>query len=246
MSDKTEAPTPQRLSRARKDGDIPKSAHLTVAASGLLWWLFLLMEAPQIYQSCVKLIEVSVDIDQTRDFAPRFAQVWSALGTLAPAVLVTLAAGVLAAVVPEVAQSGGAIAWKRAAPDLKRLNPVNGFKNLFSRKVLFDTLVALCQFAILLLVFWHAFVSWCAQLVPSFTLSLPMLLADISVSHAALLAMMAASQLAPAAADFVLQRVLWRRRLRMDKEEIKREYRDSEGDPHTKGRRRALHRELSR
>jgi len=40
--------------------------------------------------------------------------------------------------------------------------------------------------------------------------------------------------------------VLWRRRLRMDKEEIKREYRDSEGDPHVKGRRRALHRELSR
>jgi type III secretion protein U len=239
MSDKTEAATPQRLARARKDGDISKSAHLTIAASGLLWWLFLLIEAPQLYQSFETLIRQVVEIDEARAFNQRF-------GALAPGVLVTLAAGMLAAVVPEVAQSGGAIAWKRAAPDLKRLNPVAGIKNLISMRVVFDTLIALIQFAILLLVFWHAFVGWCAQLVPSFTLSLPMLLADISVSHAALLAMMAASQLAPAAADFVLQRVLWRRRLRMGKEEIKREYRDSEGDPHVKGRRRALHRELSR
>jgi type III secretion protein U len=246
MSDKTEAPTPQRLSRARKDGDIPKSAHLTVAGSGLLWWLFLVIEAPHIYAACVTLIRSSVDIDQTRDFAQRLTDVWSALGALAPAALVTLGAGVLAAVLPEVAQSGGVIAWKRAAPDLKRVNPVAGLKNLFSTRVLFDTLVAVCQFTILLLVFWHLFIGWCAQLVPWFTLSLPMLLADLSVSHAALLALMAGSQLVPAAADFVLQRVLWRRRLRMDKEEIKREYRDSEGDPYVKGRRRALHRELSR
>jgi len=246
MSDKTEAPTPQRLSRARKEGDISKSAHLTVAASGLLWWLFLAVEAPQIYAACATLIRFTVEIDQTHSFAQRFTEVWQALGALAPAALVTLAAGVLAAVIPEVAQTGGAIAWKRAAPDLKRLNPVTGLKNLISTRVLFDTLIAFGQFAILLLVFWHALVNWCAQLVPSFTLSLPMLLADISVSHAALLALMAGSQLAPAAADFMLQRVLWRRRLRMDKEEIKREYRDSEGDPHVKGRRRALHRELSR
>ncbi|HEY4352972.1 MAG TPA: EscU/YscU/HrcU family type III secretion system export apparatus switch protein [Paraburkholderia sp.] len=246
MSDKTEAPTPQRLSKAVKDGDVAKSAHLTVAASGLIWWLFLIVESPHLYALFQTLIREVTGIDQTRTFAELFAEVVSSLTALLPAMLVTLGAGALAAVLPEVAQTRGAIAWKKAAPDLKRLNPVSGLKNIFSSRVLVDTLIALAQFTILLAVFWYAFVKWCAQLVPSYTLQLPMLLADISVSSASLLAIMAASQLVPAAVDFVMQRVLWRRRLRMDKEEIKREYRDSEGDPHTKGRRRAMHRELSR
>jgi type III secretion protein U len=246
MSDKTEAPTPQRLSKAVKDGDIAKSAHATVAASGLIWWLFLVVASPHFYQLFQTLIRDVADIDQTRTFAQLLAEVMSSLTALLPATLVTLGAGVLAAVLPEVAQTRGALAWKKAAPDLKRLNPVSGLKNIFSSRVLVDTLIALVQFTILLAVFWYAFVKWCAQLMPSYTLQLPMLLADISISGASLLALMAASQLVPAAVDFVMQRVLWRRRLRMDKEEIKREYRDSEGDPHTKGRRRAMHRELSR
>ncbi|CAB3767900.1 EscU/YscU/HrcU family type III secretion system export apparatus switch protein [Paraburkholderia humisilvae] len=246
MSDKTEAPTPQRLIKAIRDGDIAKSAHATVAASGLIWWLFLVIEAPHLYQLFQTLIREVTGIDEARTFAERLAQVVSSFRVLLPATLVTLAAGVLAAVVPEVAQTRGVIAWKRAAPDLKRVNPVAGLKNLFSTRVVIDTLIALAQFVILLAVFWYAFVKWCAQLVPSFTLPMPMLLADQSVSSASLLAMMSASQLVPAIGDFVMQRVLWKRRLRMDKEEIKREYRDSEGDPHVKGRRRALHRELSR
>ncbi|QYD68821.1 EscU/YscU/HrcU family type III secretion system export apparatus switch protein [Paraburkholderia edwinii] len=246
MSDKTEAPTPQRLTKAVKDGDVAKSAHATVAASGLIWWLFLVVESPHFYQLFQTLIRDVVDIDQTRPFAELLAQVMSSLTALLPATLVTLGAGVLAAVLPEFAQTRGALAWKKAAPDLKRLNPVSGLKNIFSSRVLVDTLIALMQFTILLAVFWYAFVKWCAQLIPSYTLQLPMLLADISISGASLLAMMAASQLVPAAVDFGMQYVLWKRRLRMDKEEIKREYRDSEGDPHTKGRRRAMHQELSR
>ncbi len=246
MSDKTEAPTPERLRRARKDGDIAKSTHITVAASGLLWWMFLLIEGPHLYTLCEALIGQVTQVDETRSFAQRFADVWSAVVALVPAVLATLGAGTLAVAVPELAQTRGAMAFKRAAPDLKRLNPVSGLKNIVSLKVLFDALVTLIQFAILFVVFWQAFVAWCERLVPSFTLSLPMQLAQISMSHASLLAMMAASQLAPALGDFALQRFLWRRRLRMDKNEIKREYRDSEGDPHVKGRRRALHRELSR
>ena len=246
MSDKTEAPTPQRLVKAVKEGDIAKSTHLTVTASGLIWWLFLVVESPHFYELFQTLIREVTGIDQTRTFAELFAEVLPSLTAVLPAVLVTLGAGMLAAVVPEVAQTRGALAWKKAAPDLKRLNPMTGLKNIFSSRVLVDTLIALTQFTILFAVFWYAFVKWCAQLIPSYTLPLPMLLADIGISGASLLAIMAASQLVPAAVDFVMQRVLWRRRLRMDKEEIRREYRDSEGDPHTKGRRRAMHRELSR
>jgi type III secretion protein U len=119
-------------------------------------------------------------------------------------------------------------------------------KNLFGLKTLIDTAIALSQFSILLFVFWQAFATWCAQLLPAFFLPFGGQLSATSQSLEHLLAMMAGSQLVPAAVDFWLQRFLWRRRLRMDKNEIKRENRDDDGDPHVKGRRRAMHRELLR
>lgn len=245
MSDKTEAPTPQRLRRARKEGDIAKSAHMTVAASGIVWWLFLVTEGAHMYQVCAHAVESVTQIDQTLPFDERYMQVASALAAMLPLVIATLGVGMIAIIVPEAAQTGGLIAFKRAAPDIKRLNPISGLKNLFGLKTLIETAITLAQFSILLLIFRDAFVMWCAQLVPSFALSFGGHLSATCQALAHLLAVMSASQLVPAAVDVGLQRFQWRRRLRMDKNEIKREYRDEEGDPVVKGRRRAMHRELS-
>lgn len=246
MSDKSEDPTDKRLRRARKDGDIAKSVHATVAASGLVWWLFLIMEAPHMVEMCAALIERVTQFDDTRTFASRLGDLRGVVAAFAPTVFATLGAGALAVIVPELAQTRGALAWKRAAPDLKRMNPVAGLKNLFGLKMLLDTLLALMQFVILLVIFWHLVTAWCREIPSLYALPLPMQIARIGLSQSSLLAMTAASQLVPAAIDLAMQRFLWRRRLRMDKNEVKREYRDDEGDPHIKGRRRQLHRELSR
>jgi len=245
MSDKTEAPTPSRLRRARKDGDIAKSAHLTVAVSGLVWWLFLVIEAPHLYEECVQIADAALRIDQTLPFAERCARVAGALAAALPVALATLGAGVLAIVVPELAQTGGLVVFKRAVPDLKRLNPVSGLKNLFGLRALIETAITLVQFAILLAILVHAFYAWCAQLLPSFALSFGGQLSVVGQSLAHVLAVVGFALLVPAAVDVRLQRFQWRRRLRMDKNEIRREYRDEEGDPYVKGRRRATHRELS-
>lgn len=246
MSDnKTEAPTPHRLKRARKEGDIAKSTHATVAASGLFWWLFLIMEAPHIYQVFVQVVESVTQIDQALPFDERFLRVKVALSTTLPVMLSTLGVAAIAVIVPEAAQTRGLVVAKRAAPDFKRLNPVTGLKNLFGLRTLIETGITLAQFAILLCIFWYAFKVWCGQLLPSFELSFGGQLSTTCQSLARLLAMMSVSQLAPAAVDVGLQRFQWRRRLRMDKNELKREYRDEEGDPLVKGRRRHLHRELS-
>lgn len=245
MSDKTEAPTPQRLRRARKEGDIAKSAHMTVAASGIFWWLFLVIEGAHMYQVCAHVVESATQIDQTLPFDERYVHVASALAAMLPLVIATLGIGMLGIIVPEAAQTGGLIAFKRAAPDIKRLNPASGLKNLFGLKTLIETAITLAQFSILLFIFRYAFEIWCAQLVPSFALSFDGQLSATCQSLARLLATMSASQFVPAAVDVGLQRFQWRRRLRMDKNEIRREYRDEEGDPIVKGRRRAMHRELS-
>lgn len=245
MSDKTEAPTPHRLRRARKDGDIAKSAHMTVAVSGLFWWLFLALGAPSMYAVCVGAIEAATQIDQALPYDERYVRTAAALAGVLPVVLATLGVGVLAVVVPELAQTGGLVVFKRAAPDLKRLNPVTGLKNVFGLRALIETAITLAQFAVLLSIFAYAVSAWCAQLLPSFALSFGGQLSVVGQSLAQVLAMVGVALLVPAAVDVRLQRFQWRRRLRMDKNEIRREYRDEEGDPYVKGRRRAIHRELS-
>ncbi|WP_176057843.1 EscU/YscU/HrcU family type III secretion system export apparatus switch protein [Paraburkholderia sp. BCC1876] len=244
MSDKSEAPTPKRLRRARDDGETAKSMHLSVAFSGLCWWLYLFIEAPNLYALGTRLILAVTTLDASLPFDDRFARTLALLTSFMPQVLGTLGVGVLAAVVPELIQTRGLIALKRVKPDLKRLNPLNGLKQMFSLRLVWDTLLTLLQFTVLLLLFWQALIAWLRQLAPIYGFALPALLGFTATSHSHLLAWMAASQIAPALADYFVQRFLWLRTMRMDKNEIKREYRDDEGDPYVKSRRRALHREL--
>jgi type III secretion protein U len=244
MSDKTEAPTPKRIRRARQDGEITKSTHLTAALSGLAWWLYLFIEAPHLYALGAQLILHVTVLDEARPFGDRLVSTLAALSAFLPVVLITLGVGALAVLAPELLQTRGLIAWKRVAPDMKRLNPVNGLKQMFSLRLVWDTALTLLQFAVLLFLFWQALATWVRQLAPMWALSIPVQLGYTSASHSHLLIAMAASQIAPAVADYFIQRFLLLRGLRMDKSEIKREYRDDEGDPYVKNRRRALHREL--
>ena len=105
-------------------------------------------------------------------------------------------------------------------------------------------MLTLLQFAVLLFLFAQALATWLRQLAPMWAFSLPVELGYTAGSHSHLLIAMAASQIAPAAADYFIQLFLLLRSLRMDMSEIKREFRDDEGDPYVKNRRRALHREL--
>ena len=244
MSNKTEAPTPKRIRRARADGEIAKSTHLTVAFSGLCWWLYLFIEAPRLYALGTRLMLHMTTLDAALPFGDRLASTFAALNAFVPAILSALGIGALAVLVPELMQTRGLLAWKRVTPDVKRLNPVNGLKQMFSLRLLWDTVLTLLQFAILLFLFGHALAAWLRQLAPIWAFSLPVHLGYTVSSHSQLLAWVAASQIVPGAADYFIQRFLWLRGLRMDRSEIKREFRDDEGDPYVKNRRRALHREL--
>ncbi len=244
MSDKTEAPTPRRIRRARQDGEIAKSTHLTVAFSGLCWWLYLFIEAPRLYALGTRLIVHVTTLDASLAFGDRLASTLAVLGAFLPAILSALGVGALAVLVPELMQTRGLLAWKRVAPDVKRLNPVNGLKQMFSLRLLWDTLLTLLQFGLLLFLFGQALAAWLRQLAPIWAFALPVHLGYTATSHSHLLVWMAASQIVPGAADYFIQRFLWLRGLRMDRSEIKREFRDDEGDPYVKSRRRALHREL--
>lgn len=237
MSDKTEAPTPRRLRRARQEGDSPVSASLTQAFVFVVVLALLPSAFRMIVERVTSRLHEALSF-QLADFSPVSLVLDVALLSLP-----LIVAGAVTAGAVGVAQTGGSVAFKKLAPDLNRANPISGLKNL----VRADRLVALARsLAGTLLVAWLAtelvlaelasLAAGVGQLIPSAALAL------VLIKRLAWVAGMLG--LALALLDVLAVRYAWFERLRMSKDEVKREYRQAEGDPEVRAARQRAHREL--
>lgn len=237
MSEKTEEPTPRKLRKAREDGDSPVSAAL-VQAFGFLAALALAPAALGAAASrAAGLIRAA--LEQT----PRPA---SAAQIAIDVVLLTLpllfAAAVAAAAVGFV-QTGGMFVVKKLAPDLQRANPVNGIKNIFTGQRMLSVVRALVA---ALVVGWLA-----VRLLLDHAGDLAETAGSVSAASAVsgdlvrrLGWIAALVGLALAGADVLITRRAWFKRHRMTKDEVKREHKESEGDPEIKAARQRAHHEV--
>ncbi len=237
MSEKTEEPTPRRLRRAQQDGDNPVSSVVTQS----LVFVTVLAVAPGALAALS--LESARWLTRVLEGAPVEAEVvaWQVLILSAP----LIAVGALTAFVVGITQTGGSFAFKRTLPDFTRLNPVSSLKNVVSLQRLFGLVRALFTASLL---GWLTFNALRSEL-PSFAASVGSLdgAALLASSLARKLAWLAAGVgLALSAIDLFITRFMWRRRLRMSKDEVKREHKESEGDPEIKAARRRAHEEALR
>lgn len=237
MSEKTEDPTPRRLKRARSEGDSPVSAALTQALSFVVA-LTLLPGAVAASFAHTKSLLLKALAQPVADFRASIAIREVLLLTL-PMLLAAAAAAVFVGFV----QTGGVLSAKKLAPDLGRANPIEGLKNLFRLERAAGILRALLGS---LLVGWLAtkiildhlelFASGTGNLMGSGALA-------FSLSRT-LLWLAASVGLGLAVIDVLVTRRGWFKRLRMTRDEVKREHREAEGDPQMKADRARAHREV--
>jgi flagellar biosynthesis protein FlhB len=232
MSDKAFAPTPSRLARARREGQVPRSPESAAAAAfgaGLTGALF---GAPHAFGAAARAIEVAA---RGRPEPP------AAIAVLAWALLpaACAAAGALAA-----SFADGGLHVRVPAPDASRLDPAAGLRRMFSRDALLAAARAAAAFAVALAVLTtlarEAFTGALAG-------SSPRALAAFSSALAtrASLAVLAVGAVAALFDRWSAHRT-WLEGLRMTYDELKRDAREAEGDPHARGRRVSLHRALVR
>jgi flagellar biosynthesis protein FlhB len=244
VSDKTEDPTPRRLRKARAEGDSGASSH---AAQSVAF-----VAAVAIVPAAVRALATHASADlrvaiasAAHPGAGAFARfdsqsfATSVLSLVLPALAVVGVAGGVAHVV----QTGGTVAGGRLAPQLGRLNPATGAKALVSGARLFAVaraIVAAC------LVAWLAYRDLDDRVVdiarvagrPAWT---GVVVADVAgrfAWHAAALG------LALGLADLFVTRRAWLGRLRMTKDEVKREHKEAEGDPMVRAARHRAYQEL--
>lgn len=239
--DRTEQPSGRRLERAREEGKVPLGRDAGLVAGLGAAAVALLMLGPGIRFGLVRAVATSVEALPETPFAVLRDLVWGP----AWAVLGVCAAAGVAGAAATVAQTGGGLWPHLVLPDIQRLWG-GGRLNLFRKDIWIDLATAAVKVVAL------AWVAWSA--VRADFLTLPSMLTATPADQMAQAFRIAARigwrllavSLVIAGADLALQRWRFTSRMKMTKEEVRREGKEDEGDPMLKGKRKKRHRELAR
>ena len=245
--DKNLPATAQRLKKAREEGNIARSkdlGNLSVLGGGAVVLMALL---PTGFEQLLTGLRLQLRFDlQTLSQPALMSERLS--GAVAQWLLLALPLGLLVlaiAVGVAFASGGWALSTKPLMPDFNRINPLSGIGRLFSKQQLVETLKLVFMTGIVGLVGWQFlsshFQAFGSLLVQPLEGGLGQLGQWLTAGVGLLLLVVTVF----AIVDFPIQKFLHAQQLKMSLEEVKREHKEAEGDPHMKGRRRQRQRELA-
>ena len=234
--ERTEAPTPKRLHEARQKGNVSRSQELVSAGALLAALVGLRLAGPGVWEDLAAIVREGLQQPVTEDLTPASAlglgQHAAAQGMLALAPLLGIV--VLAGVGLNIAQTGLVLSGAGLSPKLSRINPGAGLKRLLGMDGLVNLGKAVAKMAIVAVVVWMTMSSQMAEItalgqlpIGTATARAARLAFDIGLRAAIVLLVLAAL-------DYGWQRRRYTQQLRMTKEEIRQELRESEGDPQIK------------
>jgi len=245
--EKTEEPSARKLDKAREDGQIPRSRDLTTTAILLAGTMGLYIFAGFMTEKMIGITKHNFVIPRESVFDPNAmlahlaSSFYDGFMSLMPLFGILL----VASIAGPIALGGWLLSGKAMAPKFSRMNPVAGLKRMFSMKALVELAKALGKVVVIL----------GATIMLLLALQQPMFrLSDQSVNAAIVYSMelsgyaaivLAAVTVVIAAVDVPFQ--LWEhtKKLKMSRQELKDESKDTDGKPEVKGRIRQLQREIS-
>ncbi len=237
----TQDPTQHRLDQARRDGDVVKSPEVAAFASLACASAVLLGAGGGLARIlCDSLLPFIAHPDAIDLSGNGGAAVFAAtLKALVPAAVIMLAAAAGGAA-GNLVQHGLLFTPKKLAPDFGKLNPLSGLKRLVGVDNLINFGKTLFKFMVTAVVVWMVLrgrmsaLPALSALDPSAILPLAIdLIRTILIAALVLLAI-------TAGADWFIQRQRYMSKMRMSREQVKQEQKDSEGDPQLKAKIKAM------
>lgn len=244
--EKTEKPTAKKRRDARKEGNVFQSRDVAtvVVLLGVFFTISMLISfiyetigayAIGIWGGVGSAAETGIDAEEFTKFVYSFAV----------CALPLLLVSIVLAIVATGAQTRFLMNFKSVKPKLSKLNPINGIKRLFSMKNVVELLKNLLKFAILLVLLYNEMKD---------TLSKTSRMIDMTPMNSAILMLNMIFDLVKticlafavvAFFDYLYQRWRYEKDLMMTKEEVKEEYKMTEGNPEIKGRIKKLQRQMA-
>src|SRR3954451_18025798 len=244
--EKTEKPTPQRLKKARKDGQIPRTQELGTwlgAATASVLLPMLVRNAFGAVQELFVQVGVIANNPEPAALSVLLGQALTAfLTTVLPMALGMMLVGTLAS----AAQGGVTFATKGMKPTLQKLNPFPGMKRMFGTHGVWEAVKAVIKTAALTVVIVTTSDDAKELVSASGALPLSEVTRVFTGSAVSMFRVVGLTGLAIAIADYLVVRHQTMKKLRMSQYEIKQEHKQSEGDPHMKAQRRSTQMAMSR
>ena len=244
MSEKTEQPTAKKLRDARKKGQVANSKDVTSTALLIVIFAYFGLRREYILKELLDFIIVPTHFFNTsfRSACSEMGMACLMLGVrvILPLLILVLVTGIMA----NVLQFGLLFAGESIKPNFSKLNPISKLKQIFSIKNLVEFLKSAAKILFLGTLLYFVIKNTLDPLLktPFATLKdfvniVPSIMKTFAMN-------VGFAYIVVAFLDFIFQRHNHTKQLMMTKDEVKREYKEQEGDPTIKGKRKQLHREL--
>jgi flagellar biosynthetic protein FlhB len=244
--EKTEKPTAQRLKKARKDGQIPRTQELGTwlgaATASVLLPMLVGRAFDTVRELFLQIGSVTDDPQQDKVTALMGQALMAFLTAVLPIALGMMLVGTLAS----AAQGGVVLSGKGIKPTFSKLNPLPGIKRMFGTHGLWESVKAIIKTTALGAVIWTTSGNAKHLVSASGALPLSQVAGVFSGSAVLMFRVVGITGLAIALADYLVVRHQTMSKLKMSQYEIKQEHKSSEGDPHVKAQRRATQMAMSR
>ncbi len=249
--EKTEEPTSKKLTDARKDGQVAKSQELNNGVALLGLFLILKMFVSYIGNKFIDSFDFAyskIELYAKEEFNTVTATVLTreVLQLILIICLPVFLAGVLVAIVVNIVQVKWQPTAKPLQPKFNKLNPISGFKKIISFDKIMELVKAIIKIIVITVLAYTTLegeldklsvlygignLSAAIVLVGNIVINLGMKISIVLV--------------VVGLADFIYQKFKFKKDMRMTKQEIKDEYKQSEGDPQIKGKIKQRMREAS-
>jgi len=251
--EKTEPATEKKLREAREDGKVAKSKELTAAFDLIVLFLVLkifiswvgggFIEVYQyVYKTMPEFVTAVAEEASVHEVSVYLQTIfWMMLKMVAP----FFAFGFVVTIIISIIQVGWKVSAKPLKPKGDKFNPINGFKRIFSKDSVFELFKSILKIAVVVYVAYISIRNEADDIFILYDMPLNQALAlcgDVIINAGLKISLV---YLVVGLADFIYQKYRFNEEMKMTKQEVKDEYKNTEGNPEIKGRQRQRMREAS-
>lgn len=245
--DKTEEATPKKKQDAKKKGQVAKSKDVGLAFTMITCTLIIVALSgfltSSIRENIIYYLGNSGSMEITESTLKNINL--NVISRFLLAVLPFITPIMIFGVVGSLVQTGFMLTGEPLKPSFKKLNPINGFKNMFSKKSAVDLIKNLLVVTIVVWIGFTHFKDNYSKIMQISNLYTPEIGAVVKNLVVGIFVKISIVLLVLAAIDYLLQFKFHNDELKMTKQEIKEEYKQMEGDPQIKSKIKQKQREMS-
>ncbi|MEO9738382.1 MAG: type III secretion system export apparatus subunit SctU [Roseobacter sp.] len=242
--EKTEQPTPKKLRDARKKGQVARSQDLvtTVSLLGVIAYIWVVWD--YMFFKFVEMLDIVAALHGTNFRTSAYGAMQAIFEVAVVVTLPLLGVVFVLGVAGNYFQFGSLFAFENLKPKIENISPAKGLKKIFSIKQLVEFLKSLVKIVFLSVLLFFVIRDAIGPYMNAVQCGMQCLMAVTSSMLLTTLLFTALAFAIVSALDFIFQKFQHKKELMMTKTEVQREFKETEGDPLIKGRRKQIAQEM--